>query len=113
MNIRLVFAVIFVPIMILLGELIHAQGRKLLSHAFGEASNVGGAVSILLRIGWYVTSVGLLLWNLGIEPAAQTATLDTSLTEVSLRLGVSLFVVGLLHGVNLLAVSLFHRKNTQ
>lgn len=112
MNSRLVFAVTFVPIMIFLGELIHAQGRKLLSHAFGEGSQVGGAVSILLRIGWYVTSVGLLLWNLGIDPAASEQTISNTLTEVSLRLGVSLFVVGLLHGVNLLAVSLFHRKNT-
>ncbi len=107
MNTRLVFAVIFVPIMILLGELIHAQGRKLLSHAFGGGSQVGGAVSILLRIGWYVTSVGLLLWNFGIEPAAQEETVGNSFTEISLRLGVSLFVVGLLHGINLLAVSLF------
>ena len=112
MNTRLVFATIFVPIMILLGELIHAQGRKLLSHAFGTDSQVGSAVSVLLRIGWYLTSVGLLLWNLGIEPAGESENLSNSFTEVSLRLGVSLFVVGLLHGINLLAVSLFHRKNT-
>ena len=97
--------------MILLGELIHAQGRKLLRHAFGADSPVASAVSTLLRLGWYITSAGLLLWNLGMESGVNN-TRNQRWTEVSLRLGIALFVVGVLHGLNILAVSLFHRKNT-
>ncbi len=108
---RLIFALIYTPLMIVLGELIHAQGRKLLRHAFGSGSPVSGAVSMLLRLGWYITSAGLLLWNLGIM-SFDVGTPEKRWTDVSLRLGVSLFVVGVLHGLNILAVSLFHRKNT-
>jgi hypothetical protein len=67
MHVLLVFAVIYIPLMIILGEVIHAQGRKLLQNAFGIGSPVASAVSVLLRIGWYMTSAGLLFWNLGVE----------------------------------------------
>jgi amino acid transporter len=51
MNVLLIFAIIYIPLMIVLGEIIHAQGRKLLQHAFGSGSPVADAVSVLLRIG--------------------------------------------------------------
>jgi len=108
---RVIFALIYIPLMIVLGETIHAQGRKLLRHAFGSDSPVASAVSMLLRLGWYITSGGLLLWNLGVDSGTASNTVDGRWTDVSLRLGVALFVVGVLHGLNILAVSLFHRKN--
>lgn len=111
MNVRLVFAIIYTPLMIALGEIIHALGRKLLQHAFDSSSPVAAAIGNLLRLGWYITSAGLLLWNLGMESGEQN-TLSQRWTEISLRLGIALFVVGVLHGLNILAVSLFHRKNT-
>ena len=100
-----------IPLFIALGETIHAQGRSVLQHAFGSVNPVSGAIGMLLRLGWYITSGGLLLWNLGI-PSAGKEDFSGLMTEVSLRLGVALFIVGVLHGLNLLAVSLFHRKNT-
>ena len=107
------FAIIYIPLMIILGEVIHAQGRKLLYHAFGSGSPVAGAVSILLRIGWYMTAAGLLFWNLGSGVGGSAElSLFAAFQEVSFRLGVALFTVGVLHGLNILAVSLFHRKNT-
>ncbi len=48
MNVLIVFAIIYIPLMIVLGEIIHAQGRKLLQHAFGSGSAVAGAISVLL-----------------------------------------------------------------
>jgi hypothetical protein len=113
MKVLIVFAVIYIPLMIILGEVIHAQGRKLLQHAFGSGSVVANAISVLLRIGWYMTSAGLLLWNLG-SAVGGSAELSffAAFQEVSFRLGVALFTVGVLHGLNILALSLFHRKNT-
>ena len=111
MNVLIIFAIIYVPLMIVLGEVIHAQGRKLLQHAFGSGSPVAGAVSVLLRIGWYMTAAGLLLWNLGsyVGDSAKTSFF-AAFQEIVFRLGVALFTVGVLHGLNILAVSLFHRK---
>jgi hypothetical protein len=108
MHVLLVFAVIYIPLMIILGEVIHAQGRKLLQNAFGIGSPVASAVSVLLRIGWYMTSAGLLFWN---RDSAKHSFF-AGFQKVSLRLGIALFTVGVLHGLNILAVSLFHRKNT-
>ena len=105
---RIVFAVVFVPLIIIVGESIHYYGRKVLNHAFGENRAISHAVTMLLRFGWYLIAVGLLFWNLGIRESIDTEA--DILTSVSLRLGVSLFVLGFLHGVNILAVSILHRK---
>jgi hypothetical protein len=107
MNTRGVFALVFVPMMVIIGELIHYYGRKVLSYAFGEAGAISSAVTMLLRFGWYLIAVGLLLWNLGIKDGDE----GDILTSVSLRLGVCLFVLGFLHGINVLAVSVFQRKH--
>ena len=111
MNVLLVFAIIYIPLMIVLGEVIQAQGRKLLQHAFGSDSAIATAVGVLLHIGWYMTAAGLLFWNLGVDvgDSAKHAFFP-AFQEVSLRLGIALFTVSVLHGLNILAVSLFHRK---
>jgi hypothetical protein len=83
MNVLLIFAIIYIPLMIVLGEIIHAQGRKLLQHAFGSGSPVADAVSVLLRIGWYMTAAGLLFWNLGSDVGDSA---KKSLSEHSKRL---------------------------
>src|SRR5437667_12380261 len=99
--------------MVVLGEVIHAQGRKLLQYAFGTNTAVAGAISVLLRIGWYMTAAGLLFWNLGSDVGdSAKKSFFGAFQEVSLRLGIALFTVSVLHGLNILAVSLFHRKNT-
>ena len=111
MNVLLVFAIIYIPLMIVLGEVIQAQGRKLLQHAFGSGSAVAAAVGVLLHIGWYMTAAGLLFWNLGADVGDSAKhSFFSAFQEVSLRLGIALFTVGVLHGLNILAVSLFHRK---
>jgi len=106
---RVLFTCIFVPLIIIVGEFIHYYGRKILNHAFGESRTISHAVTMLLRFGWYLIAVGLLLWNLGIKDYDYPGQSDI-LTSVSLRLGVSLFVLGFLHGVKVLAVSILHRK---
>lgn len=115
MTSRFLFAYAFVPFAILIGEIISRQGKKVVAHAFGEESAVGSAISLLLRIGFYLVAFGLLLWNLGISDTNPyqhvTRTMGDEFTEASLRLGIAIFVVGFLHGFNILALSLFHRKN--
>jgi hypothetical protein len=67
MSIRIAFAIIYIPLIVLMGELIHFQGKKMLRHAFEDATAVSSAITMLVRFGWYITSFGLLLWNLGIR----------------------------------------------
>jgi len=109
--IRLIFAIVFIPVAILIGEAIHCYGKRIVAHAFGDGSPIGVAVGGLLRIGYYLVATGLLMWNLGVEGGRPHQADYDYLTEVSLRLGISMFVLGFLHGFNVLAVSLFHRKN--
>src|SRR5260370_35443633 len=106
---RVLFTCTFVPLIIIVGEFIHYYGRNILNHAFGDSGAISHAVTMLLRFGWYLIALRLLLWNLGIKDYDYPGQSDI-LTSVSLRLGVSLFVLGFLHGVNILAVSIFHRK---
>ncbi len=106
---RVLFACAFVPLIIIVGEFIHYYGHQILNHAFGESGTISHAVTMLLRFGWYLIALGLLLWNLGLKDYDYPGQSDI-LTSVSLRLGVSLFVLGFLHGVNVLAVSILHRK---
>jgi hypothetical protein len=108
---RIIFACVFIPFAVVLGELIHRQGRKVVGHAFGEGSPVGSALSMLLRIGFYLVAGGLLFWNLGIDEGFSVKSEADQYLQASLRLGVAIFVLGFLHGFNVLALSLFHRKN--
>ncbi|MFN8006923.1 MAG: hypothetical protein U0V70_07865 [Terriglobia bacterium] len=112
MHIRMAFAGLYIPFVIFLGELIHSQGKKILQHAFGDVSAISSAITILLRIGWYLTSFGLLLWNLGVRESQSEIESSDLLTLVAFRLGIALFLLGVLHGASLLSVSLFHRKNS-
>ena len=111
---RLVHAAIFIPFAIVMGEIIHRRGRVIVASAFGEDSAVAGALSALMRIGWYLLCTGLLLWNMGMgsDNDLRSKTLEQQITDVSLRLGVSIFVVAFMHGFNVLALSLFHRRKT-
>ena len=111
MSIRNAFSTIYIPMIVLMGELIHFQGKKILRHAFGDATVVSSAITMLLRFGWYITSLGLLLWNLGMKETEYELEHSDAPTRVALRLGIALFVLGVLHGANMLSVSLFHRKN--
>jgi hypothetical protein len=109
----MIFACAFLPFAVIIGEVIHHQGKKIVMHAFGEASPVGSAVSILLRIGFYLVAGGLLLWNLGVSDnyGMQANPDNDQITSAFLRLGIAVFILGFLHGFNILALSLFHRKN--
>jgi hypothetical protein len=105
-----IFALIFAPFAIAVGELVHHHGKKLLVHAFGDAPTVSSALAVLLRTGFYLVALGLLMWNLGIESNDHAIFPKPRFTELFLRLGVSIFILGFLHGFNVLALSLFHRK---
>ena len=109
----LIFAAIFIPFLIIIGDLIHRKGLLLIESAFGDKTPLSQAVASLLRIGWYLVTVGLLLWNLGIsgKTSAVDSVQDFQIRDVLLRLGVAIFVVGFLHGFNVFALSLFHKKN--
>src|SRR5206468_10823055 len=98
--------------MVVLGEVIHAQGRKLLQYAFGTNTAVAGAISVLLRIGWYMTSAGLLLWNLGSDVGdSATKCLFAGFPEARLRLGIARFTVGVPHCLNVLAIRPFQSSS--
>jgi hypothetical protein len=116
---RIVFALIYVPFFIIMGEVIHRKGRLLISYIFGAENRVGSAISDLFHIGWYVLAFGLLLWTFGIgfrfRPVPDEVTsvhfLEAQLNDILVRLGVCVFVLGSIHSLNLLAISLFHRKS--
>ena len=111
---RIIYALLFIPFSIVLGEIIHRRGRLVVTSAFSTDTAVAAALSALLRIGWYLLCTGLLLWNIGTEGDILTRpyTLQRVISEVLFRLGVSIFVVAIMHGFNILALSLFHRKRT-
>ena len=109
---RLIYAAIFLPFSIIIGELIHRRGRAVIDHAFGSDTPAAASLSALLHIGWYLLCTGLLLWNFGVGGGYdwyKPPTLEQQISDVSVRLGVCVFVVGVLHGFNIVALSLFHR----
>ena len=103
------FGILFLIFTLVLGRIIHAHGKKFISHAFGEDSPLSTSVAFLLNLGWYLVCFGLLFWNLGV--AGSVGDYGQIARGVFLRLGISIFVVGVLHGINILSISLLHRKN--
>lgn len=113
---RIIFSLIFVPFFIVIGEVIHRKGKQLISHIFGSESKVSGVISDLFHIGWYLLSIGLLLWTFGVAFDFRSEYTSVRLEEarvndILVRLGVCVFVLGFIHSLNLLAILFFHRKN--
>jgi|SRR5713101_7968780 len=108
---RLVFAICFLPFMFFVGAFIHRRGRTVLDHTFGEASSMTAALSSLLQVGWYLVCGALLLWNLGLNndwPGA-THSVEHTVSDALVRLGIAILVVGFLHTFNILSLSLFQK----
>src|SRR4051794_36730277 len=99
---RVIYAAAFIPFSIVLAEIIHRRGRLVVTSAFSADPAVAGALSALLRIGWYLLCTSLLLWNIGTEGdvIGRPNTLERTIMEVFFRLGVSIFVVAIMHGFN-------------
>ncbi len=108
---RLIFAACFIPFTVCVGLFIHRRGRAVLDHTFGDATSMSASLSSLLRVGWYLICGALLLWNLGLNNdfPNQVHSVERSVSNALVRLGIAILVVGFLHAFNMLALSLFQK----
>ena len=111
------YAALFAAFTFFVGAALRSRGWLFLSGTFEHRPAVAGSVQFLLNLGFYLTCLGLLLWNLGTDPSArwvdgkQVFTLRDAVQSVSTRLGVSIIVVAALHTVNLLVLSILNQKH--
>ena len=113
------YAVAFTGFTFAVGWALRSRGWVFLSHTFEGRSEVAKSVRFLLDLGFYLTCLGLLLWNLGIEPEGKWVdgqrvfSVATCIQTVAVRLGVSIFVVAAFHTTNILILSVLSRQNTK
>jgi hypothetical protein len=111
------YACLFAAFTFFVGGALRSRGWLFLSGTFEHRPAVASSVQFLLNLGFYLTCLGLLLWNLGTDPSArwldgkQVFTLRDVVQTVSTRLGVSIIVVAVLHTVNLLVLSILNQKS--
>ncbi len=112
-----VYAGFFAAFTFFVGAALRSRGWLFLSSAFEHRPAVASSVQFLLNLGFYLTCLGLLLWNLGTDPSTrwvdgkQVFTLRDVVQSVSTRLGVSIIVVAALHTVNILVLSILNQKS--
>src|SRR5687768_2339005 len=112
-----VYAGLFAAFTFFVGAALRSRGWLFLSGTFEHRPAVASSVQFLLNLGFYLTCLGLLLWNLGTDPSTrwvdgkQVFALRDLIQTVSTRLGVSIIVVAALHTVNLLVLSILNQKS--
>jgi hypothetical protein len=113
------YAAAFGAFTFFVGAALRSRGWLFLSSTFEHRPAVASSAQFLLNLGFYLTCLGLLLWNLGIDPATrwvdgqQVFTLRDVVQSVSTRLGVSIIVVAALHTVNILVLSILNKARPE
>ena len=112
------YAIIFAAFTFFVGAALRSRGWLFLNSTFENRPAVASSVQFLLNLGFYLTCLGLLLWNLGTDPSTrwgvngkQIFTLRDVVQSASTRLGISIFVVAVLHTVNILVLSILNQKS--
>jgi hypothetical protein len=112
-----VYGVIFAAFTYFVGAALRSRGWLFLSSTFEHRPAVANSVQFLLNLGFYLTCLSLLLWNLGIDPSTrwvdgkQVFAMRDLVQTVSTRLGISIFVVAAFHTVNILVLSILSQKS--
>jgi hypothetical protein len=112
-----IYAVGFAAFTYFVGAALRSRGWLFLNNTFEDRPNVATSVQFLLSLGFYLTCLSLLLWNLGTEPYAGWVDgkyvfgIKELIQTVSGRLGVSIFVVSAFHTVNVLVLAVLSQKH--
>jgi hypothetical protein len=111
------YAVIFAAFTCFVGAALRSHGRLFLGSTFEHRPAVAESVQFLLNLGFYLTCLSLILWNLGEDPRSgwedgkSIYTLKDMIQTISTRLGISIFVVSAFHTINILALSILNQKS--
>ena len=111
-----IYGVLFLTFTYFTGSALRKRGWTFLSNTFEHRSGVADSVQFLLSLGFYLTCLSLLLWNLGIDPKGTwTPDGDVFLIKnvvqtVATRLGICIFVVSAFHTINLLTLAVLNKK---
>ncbi len=113
-----IYAISFAAFTFYVGAALRSRGWLFLSNTYEQRPNVAKSVQFLLSLGFYLTCLSLLLWNLGTDPHVrwdgnqEIFTAKEIIQTVSVRLGVSIFVVSAFHTVNVLVLAVLSQKQS-
>ena len=111
------YAVLFFTFTFFVGAALRSQGQLFLSSTFEDRPAVASSVQFLLNLGFYLTCLSLILWNIGLDPSHRWVdnqdvfTMKDIIQTVSERLGISIFVVAAFHTINILVLSILNQKS--
>ena len=111
-----VYGTLFLVFTYFTGAALRKRGWTFLNNTFEYRSGVADSVQFLLSLGFYLTCLSLLLWNLGTEPSGswsgqeRTFTTKDIVQTVATRLGICIFVVSAFHTINLLTLAVLNKK---
>ncbi|MEX0734087.1 MAG: hypothetical protein WDZ66_04760 [Steroidobacteraceae bacterium] len=110
------YGVLFLIFTYFTGAALRKRGWTFLSNTFEQRRGVADSVQFLLSLGFYLTCLSLLLWNLGTDPSGSWSgkemvfTVKDIVQTVATRLGISIFVVSVFHTINLLTLAVLNKK---
>jgi hypothetical protein len=111
-----IYGVLFLAFIYFTGAALRKRGWTFLSNTFEHRPAVADSVQFLLSLGFYLTCLSLLLWNLGTDPSGSWSpegrefTTKDIVQTVATRLGICIFVVSIFHTINLLTLAVLNKK---
>jgi hypothetical protein len=113
-----IYAACFAAFTYFTGAALRKRGWTFLSNTFEHRPGVADSVQFLLSLGFYLTCLSLLLWNLGTDPSGSwdasrsehIYTFKNLIQTIATRLGICIFVVSVFHTINLLTLAVLNKK---
>ncbi len=104
----LVYLTLATGITLYVGRVLRLNGMPFLKDAFADSPDLAKSVNVLLNVGFYLVSLGIIGGSLKYNLTAETALEGINITAY--RLGIELLILGGLHLMNLKIINRFRHQ---
>jgi hypothetical protein len=103
-----IYLLITIYVVVVVGGLIHKNGRPFLINVFHQNISLADSVNNLLLIGYYLFNIGYCIISLKIWK--EIGSLQEVTETLSYKIGMIVFILGLMHLFNVLMLLITEKK---
>ncbi|MCH6258613.1 hypothetical protein MLD52_18780 [Puniceicoccaceae bacterium K14] len=102
------YLTIATAITLYVGKILRANGKPFLKNAFADAPELAESINVLLNVGFYLVSLGII--GASLKYSLNANNMLDAINITAYRLGIELLILGGLHLMNLKIINRFRRN---
>ena len=107
-TVYILYLLISVVLTIVTATILARSGRVFLTHMLGGDEALGGAISRLLAVGFYLLNLGFVI--LALRDTGSVHSTQQAVQVLATKLGEAVLVIGALHLINVFALTRVARR---